>query len=242
MSEPQRIENVGKLANMVRQKAPKKRAVAHNTGPQDEAVERPPVVLRTFPVCWAFPMDEIVFTKWVTNLLTIRIMPWDDLITIQDTYLPDARNKLHDQFLEHTNTDWLVMLDSDVLPPPDFVDRLIRRAKRNDSIDMIGGWYRKKGEPFEPVVYHHVQQNDDGTHQYRVYHENEIGDGVERVDGAGAGCWVMHRKVAEDLGESPYSMDEGGEDLALCRKVHELGYGTYIDWSVACAHAGVGIA
>jgi len=59
------------------------------------------------------------------------------------------------------------------------------------------------------------------------------------VDAAGAGCWLMHRDVAKAIGHSPYDMQTGGEDLSLCLKVHEAGFDTWIDWDIACAHAGV---
>jgi hypothetical protein len=50
---------------------------------------------------------------------------------------------------------------------------------------------------------------------------------------------MMSRKVAEALGQSPYSMEKGGEDLVLCKKVKDLGFELWIDWDIACAHCGV---
>ena len=62
---------------------------------------------------------------------------------------------------------------------------------------------------------------------------------MERVDGAGAGSWLMRRDVAEALGESPYDMNSGGEDLKLCRKITEAGFEMFVDWNTPCAHCGV---
>jgi hypothetical protein len=67
----------------------------------------------------------------------------------------------------------------------------------------------------------------------------EPGKGLEKVDGAGAGCWLMHRKVAEAIGAEPYDMLRGGEDLDLCLKVTQAGFDIHSDWDIACAHAGV---
>ena len=193
------------------------------------------VSIRHKPVCWGFCFDEVTFSKWVVNMLRVPMMPWDSYATAQSTYLPDARNTVHREFLE-TDCEYLVMLDSDVLPPHDFLDKLLKH-----HLPMVGGWYRKKGEPYFPCVYDDEGEPDErGIIQYKL---REIpGAGVEAVAGAGAGCWLMHRSVAEAIGERPYDMNAGGEDLALCRRVHEAGFKTHIDWSVACNHAGVALA
>jgi len=193
------------------------------------------VRIRHKPVCWGFCFDEVTFSKWVVNMLRIPMMPWDSYATAQSTYLPDARNTVHSEFLQ-TDCEYLVMLDSDVLPPSNFLDALLKH-----HLPMVGGWYRKKGEPYPPCVYDNEQPPDEnGVIQYKL--REEPGRGLEEVAGAGAGCWLMHRSVAEAIGEKPYDMEHGGEDLALCRKVHAAGFKTWIDWSVACNHAGVALA
>lgn len=210
-----------------------------------DALERTIILnMRTMPMCWAIPFDEVVFSKWVKNILSHnRLMPWDDILTTGSTYLPTARNLLHSQFLEHTSLDWMIMLDSDVCPPPVFESRLLERVKANPEIKMIGGWYRKKAEPYGPCVYH--DKGDlfpDGSIRVGQYREDEIGTGLAEVEAAGAGCWLMHRSVAEALGPKPYSMEDGGEDLRLCRAVRAAGFKLWLDWDIACAHVGVGLA
>lgn len=239
------------LANLVREQVPSHRVVRQYD--QDQGTqpshEKPPVVLRTYAVAWGIPFDEVVFSKWVANVLMMRIMPWDHLITVQNTYLPRARSIVHDQFLNDIpeSTEWLVMLDSDVAPPPDWIDRLVKHHRRDPRKKMLGGWYRKKADPHAPVLYHEQPIKDTSgelqTPRYNQFTEDEVAEGgIIRVDGSGAGCWLMHREVAEALGESPYDLHEGdgGEDLYICRKVRELGYNIYIDLSIACAHIGVG--
>lgn len=191
-----------------------------------------PVRLRTESIYWAFPMDELLFSKWFLNFINLDFMPWDSFGIQLNTYLPDARNFLHEKFLK-SNLNWMVMLDSDVLPPPNFIEKLMSHDK-----PMVGGWYRKKTGNGEPVVYDYVL-NDKGIHWWRI--RKEPGTGLEKVDGAGAGCWLMKKEVAEALGPKPYEMEHGGEDLDLCYKVNQAGFPIYIDWSIACAHAGVAV-
>jgi len=192
------------------------------------------VKLRYIPVAWGIPFDEVVFSKWVINTIGLPMMPWDTVITTTSTYLPDARNTIHKNFVEASDAEWLVMLDSDVLPPLDFLHRLMAHKKK-----MVGGWYRKKGDLYQPVVYDFSHNDEDGKAKYDIRHEP--GYGLESVDAAGAGCWLMHRDVAEAIGPKPYDMIRGGEDLELCRKVVLAGFELFIDWDIACAHCGVAI-
>jgi len=208
--------------------APKERE--HRTGPNE--VQKVQVKLRRFAISWAFPLDEILFSKFFVNFLALPVMPWDHILTAQSTYLPDARNTLHSNFLQ-AGSKWLVMLDSDVLPPPNFLDRLL-----SHKLPMVGGWYRKKKAPFHPIVYDRSAEFDEHG-SYKFTPRIHPGKGLEKVDAAGAGCWLMSREVAVAIGEQPYDMLKGGEDLALCEKVRAAGFDIYIDWDVACAHAGV---
>ncbi|GAG40552.1 unnamed protein product, partial [marine sediment metagenome] len=157
-------------------------------------------MVRVTPICMGVPFDEVVFSKWAKHMLaSVRPMPWDDVITTGSTYLPDARNLVHDQFLERSKSEFLWMLDSDVIPPPGIVDALLTHTKRKD-VRIVGGWYRIKQEPYLPVVYEDDGFDDRGIAQYRQYGNNEVGKGLERVDAAGAGCWMLHRSVAEAIG------------------------------------------
>ena len=87
-----------------------------------------------------------------------------------------------------------------------------------------------------PVVYDFVREDDKGIF---YSHRDNPGTGMEKVDGMGAGCWLMSRELAEALGESPYSMDKAAEDLVICRKIEKLGYEMWVDWDLPCAHCGV---
>jgi hypothetical protein len=170
-------------------------------------------------------------------------MPWDSVITTESTYLPDARNYIHQVFLEKFQTSHLFMLDSDVCPPPDIVTSLLQH-----DLPMVSGFYRKK-EMFHykdvdgndqitsrPVVYDWSEERDG---KYWFVERLEAGKGLEKVAGVGMGCVLMSHDLAEKLGPRPYDMNAGGEDLVLCKKIMDLDVPIYVDWSLACAHVGV---
>lgn len=199
--------------------------------------------LRTTPITWGIPMDELLFSKFFNNFMHLNFMPWDSVITTESTYLPDARNYIHSVFLEKFKTAHLFMLDSDVLPPPDVVTSLLMHDK-----EIIGGWYRKKeAYPIKdvegnvtytsrPVVYDWARESDD---YYWFTNRMEPGKGVEKVGGIGMGCVLMSHELAEKLGPRPFDMQKGGEDLVLCKKIMDLGVDLFVDWDIACAHVGV---
>lgn len=217
---------------MLKSKTPATKKVFETNGGRTTEITQP-VAIRTSPVCWGIPMDEVVFSEWVKNFTKLPVMLWDTVCTTQSTYLIQARNSIHKNFL-NTTDEWLVMLDSDVLPPPDFVTRLMASGK-----PIIGGWYHMKTGTFGPAVYEDGHAEKDGIWYWKNF--DKPGTGIQKVGAIGAGCLLMHRSVAEQLGEHPYGTYSGGEDMVLCRLLKEKGIDLYVDWSVACAHAGVGI-
>lgn len=212
--------------------APGSRYVSHMENGQREHAESEALYIRTTPIAWGIPMDEVMFSKffvmWVRNG---NFMPWDNFITTESTYLPSARNEIHNQYLE-TDYPYLMMIDSDVLFPPLMIERLIAH-----DLPIVGGWYKNKNRLKQydphPIVYDFVSEPTNFKHREKP------GSGLERVDGMGAGCWLMTRAVAEALGRSPYDMNNGGEDLRLSKKLMELGIPLFVDWDIACAHIGL---
>ena len=193
--------------------------------------EERPVILRDTPICWGVPMDELGYSKFWTNFLRASdAMPWDGYITTESTYLPDARNTIHEQFVKNSDLPYLMMIDSDILFPPGIVDTLMKH-----DLPIVGGWYRNK-KTQKPVVYEYVSTTD-GVNNFRTI--ETPGKGLQKVDGMGAGCWLMRRDVAEALGERPYDMNGGGEDLTLCKKLMDLEIPLYVDWDLPMAHVGV---
>lgn len=187
------------------------------------------IKIRKTPVMWGIPCDEVMFSKFFTVFIKNgNIMPWDGFAISEGTYLPKARNIIHNGFLESSNLPYLMMLDSDILFPPSMLARLISHNK-----PIVGGWYKNKKGTNHPVVYDFISEPTNFRHR------ETQGDGLEKVDGMGAGCWLMRRDVAEKLGKDPYDMVSGGEDLVLSRKLMQLGIPLYVDWSMNLAHVGV---
>lgn len=194
------------------------------------------VILRTTPIFWGVPCDEVSFSRfWIRYEQHANKMPWDGFAGSEGTYLAKARNIIHNAYLESSlaNTH-LMMLDSDILFPSNIADTLLKW-----NLPIVGGWYKDKNAPdHHPAVYNFVSEDKKGVASWT--HRKYPGEGLEKVDATGAGCWLMSRKVAEMLGKDPYSLDQGGEDMKLCRMLMKLNIPLYVDWSINCAHLGVG--
>lgn len=196
---------------------------------------KPVLELRKTPVMWGIPFDEVMYSKFfIMFSKNSGVMPFDGFACIEGTYLEQARNEIHNAFLK-SRLPYLMMLDSDIMFPPKLLDTLMSHNK-----PIVGGWYRdKKAQDHHPTVYDFVNdENGIAVFRYR----KEAGQGLEKVDAMGAGCWLMNRETAEKLGENPYghNIAGGGEDMKFCRRLMELNIPLHVDWSINCAHLGVG--
>lgn len=205
------------------------KAIASSLSPRAREILDKHVHYRATPIFWGIPMDEVVYAKFFSQFLKYHIMPWDSFGTTESTYISSARNDIHRAFVEDSDCDYMMMLDSDIVAPPEILPMLLAHDKH-----IVGGWYCNKnyGDPPHPIVYDYLE-NGDFT---KVLEPRK---GLEKVAGMGAGCWLMTRELGEALGPKPYSMEGGGEDLELCKKIHNLGYDIWVDWEIPCAHLGV---
>lgn len=214
-----------------------------HSGSRDTVIHRT-LTIRTIPIVIGVPMDELMFSQFFSNIVCLSLMPWDAFVTVSDTFVTEARNIIHNNFLERSSAPYLLMVDSDVLPPPDTIERLLAHDKA-----VVGGWYRKK-EKFKvkdtdgnikviqrPVVYDYMDFNEE-EQKFKFRQRVEPGKGLEKVDGMGAGCWMIRRDVVEKIGKDPFDLVHGGEDLTFCRKITGAGFDIFVDWSISCAHIG----
>lgn len=213
-------------------------ARAHEMGaPKEQSIdgEKRSVSIRTTPVAWGVPCDEVMFSKFfVWFIKHAGFMPWDSWLTTEGTYLGQARNQIHQRYTEGSaGVPYLMMLDSDIVFPQHMLKVLV-----SHKLPIVGGWYKDKKSPdHHPAVYDFAEDTPDGVSHWK--HRSIPGAGLEKVDGMGAGCWLMTREVAEALGPRPYEEFGGGEDMKLCRKLMKLGIPLHVDWDLPLAHVGV---
>lgn len=151
-----------------------------------------------------------------------------------------ARNCHVEEFLK-TNADILFFLDSDVVPPPDVFDIVLEHER-----------WQVAGAPY-PIFVTPPGQKDPCI-MFTAYKGRGANGGLgaadvptsgtEYIDGLATGCLFIKRSIFAEL-EKPYFAFEyehdtramtAGEDLSFCRKVTDLGYKFYVDYSKTCRH------
>lgn len=124
--------------------------------------------------------------------------------------------------------EWLLFLDSDVVPPNGAAERLIGHDK-----NIVGGICFIMGNDGFPTP-NISKEMDSGMHRAELI----------EVKGMGTGFMLIHRNVLEKVGRSPFrfrydkwgSVTVCGEDYDFCEKAVKAGYKIYADLGVQCEH------
>lgn len=164
--------------------------------------------------------------------------------------LADARNQVTAHWLDNTDARWLWFVDSDMGFAADTLERLIDSSSEIDRFavgalcfswrlgapDGMGGY---SAEPV-PTMYGWDGRGFRAVTDYKR-------DSVVRVAGTGAACLLLHRSAMETLrgghGDNwftPVRYPDGGmlgEDLSLCYRLGEGGFGVHVDTSIKTTHA-----
>jgi len=148
-----------------------------------------------------------------------------------DKPIESNRNKVVKDFLERTEYDYLLMIDSDCVPPINVID-LADYQK-----DVIGGLcfaYRQGG--IIPLV---LKRNKRGSFDAMKIGGNE---GLIECDAIGTGAIMISRKVLEDIRypfKNYYDVDgirNLGLDLSFCDRAKKKDYKVYCHLNFVCSH------
>lgn len=147
-----------------------------------------------------------------------------------------ARNQIVEAAMQ-ADADWLLMLDDDMIinhvvtqGPTDDYD-LIRHLMRHDK-DICGALYFQRQGHCAPVL-----MAKSGDRGYRFLREDELLNGLQRVDVAGGGCLLIKMRIFDKL-PKPYFEPEHqwGTDVQLCRTAAAHGFEVWADTSIELGH------
>lgn len=176
-------------------------------------------------------------TGKVRTSLVKKLMKFDDREDVE-LYFSSAkpvdvnRCEIADYFLEETDHDTLLMIDSDIIPPDNILDLL------EEDFDVISPviFSTRQGIPY-PVG---ARMQDNG--KLSMYHggsDEEILD----MDAVGTGCIFIDRSVFDRI-EKPYfefeKNDDGSmdvsEDFSFCLKCVDAGLSIKMHTGYTCGH------
>jgi hypothetical protein len=177
--------------------------------------------------------------------------------------IPDGRNEVARNFLDHTDGEWLWFVDTDMGFAADTVDRLVASADRYQRPVMGGLCFAQRrvtAAPFHaqrfgiiPTVYSYVELEDEvGFVPMAAYPRDEV---VECA-GTGMACVLIHRRalfrVRERYGDAwfdPLAHPTGlkgrprtfSEDLSFCVRLAAVDVPLHVDTSIRTCHEKGGI-
>jgi len=163
--------------------------------------------------------------------------------------LSKQRNRVVKHFLDTTDSDWLLMIDSDEQLSVENFDKLIDAAHHIERPIVAGlvfaafdvGWIYP--QPL-PAIF---MEQENGFLPLYNYDKNSIFE----IDAAGTGCLLVHRSVLEKMREhttehqgqdwcwfwdGAINGEWVGEDLLFCRRAKQLGFPIYAHTGVILPH------
>lgn len=168
--------------------------------------------------------------------------------------LADGRNQITAHFLDRSDADWLLMVDTDMGFAPDMVDRLIDAADpavrpvvgalcfamKEIASDGMGGSVVR---PL-PMIYDWAQ-NADGTVGFHLRRNYER-DQLTQVAATGTPCLLMHRTLLDKIRveDGPAWFDRArmtdgtllSEDLSFCYRVAKHGWPMFVHTGIKTTH------
>lgn len=145
-----------------------------------------------------------------------------------------ARNEIVKSALTN-NVDWIFFLDTDVVPPPDIITRLMAH-----NLPIVTAIYHTRAPPIEPCIWREVHPSGK---QAIAYTQGQM---IE-ADFIGMGACLIHTSVFKNIfppffdwtlgRQEPNNMTLGrSEDFEFCKKVRDKGYKIWADTSIQCRH------
>lgn len=148
------------------------------------------------------------------------------------------RNSIVKDFLAKPEYDYLMMIDSDIIPPInylDLADYLIEEGK-----DIVSGvCFAYMDQSIVPLV---LEYNTNPNEKPFLVKSLEGTEGLVEVDAVGTGAIIIKREVLEKV-KAPFinRYDEDGLklmglDLSFCDKAKKLGFRTWCHLDYVCSH------
>lgn len=188
----------------------------------------------------AIPCMDMLSARFAQSLATMKKTEQCIVSFLIGSLVYDSRNKLA-AYAVDIEADFIMWLDSDMVFPPDTLERMLKVMDENPQIDILSGIYYRRGAPFSPVAFKTLELNEEGKCIFEDL--TEVPEEISEIAGCGFGCVLMKTDCLFDMASkqdkyglwfTPYA--EVGEDCSFCIKAREEGYKIYCDPSIELGH------
>lgn len=187
----------------------------------------------------AVPCMDMVSARFAQSLTTLKKVGQCTVSFLIGSLVYDSRNKLAAMAVD-LEADYILWLDSDMVFPPDTLERMMKVLDEHPEIDVLSGLYFRRGAPFTPVLFSKLEENEAGVVEFEGL--EEVPSGLFEVAGCGFGCVLMRTELLLDI-----AAKEGGgvwftpklnagEDCALCLRARANGYRIFCDPDIHLGH------
>lgn len=138
---------------------------------------------------------------------------------------------------KHYGADWLLMVDSDTVPPPDALANMLEH-----DAPVVLGWYQWKNHADGETC---LWKPGGWTSRYSAAELHALeSDGVTAVrsQGGGLGCALIKTTILDRVPRPWFRWiveangSETGEDIYFCKLLNRAGIQVLADTRAACAH------
>lgn len=181
------------------------------------------------PVYLGVPATHTIWTQCARSIMTLDLPPGSRLDIEEGPSLPaKSRNMIIERFLEDTDLDLLMLVDSDMRLPTETPRRLASWGK-----PAVWALAFLRVPPYAPIP------TREGETLWQPVLEGH--DGLLEVDRAGAGCLLVEREALETVGYPWFKSTTGegdGEDAFFCDRLRDEGYRVLVDFGLCARHVG----
>lgn len=186
----------------------------------------------------AIPAMDSVPTQFRQALSMLQSDPEDDVSIsfVVGSLVYSARNNLAKTAVD-LGADWVFWLDSDMVFPPDTLQRMLKTCKEKD-IDFLTGVYFRRVAPFTPVLFKEMSDDGHEAEEFKEIPKDELFE----VRACGFGCVLMKTNVIVDVFSTFMNMftpiEGSGEDISFCIRARQCGYKVIADPTIPLGHVG----
>ena len=155
-----------------------------------------------------------------TGRVSVQVYPRSHVVTARNAAVDQARAD---------DVDWILWVDDDMSPPPQFLERLHGTGK-----DFVGAVAYKREPPYTPCVSRFVGDE-------AIPFDPEPDDGLIEADFTGFACILTHRAVVDAVyertnGQAFQLRGKLGEDYFFCAQASIAGFQLHILSDLVVGH------
>lgn len=189
----------------------------------------------------AVPCMDQVPAPFCNSLAVLKKVGDCTLVMKCGSLIYAARNELAALAIQN-EFDYVLWLDSDMVFPPDTLERLMVTMREHD-LDIVTGLYFRRVPPYSPVLFDRLEYETANVTSWSEF--ESIPPTLFEVGGCGFGCVLMKTDVFLDVqakfGNMFAPIGNNGEDVAFCIRARECGFKIFCDPTVICGHVGYSV-